>query len=92
MIVLNKLVRDALLAKLLALIGFEKKAAVVAMDFRFDDQDPVQPRSANRDAQRRRSSRAWRSEASGTRTWLISSRERIVTDWSASVSKSMVTP
>ena len=92
MIVLDELLGDPLFPKLLALVGLEKKAALVAMNLRFDDQDPVQRGPANRDAQRSRSSRAWRSEASGTRTWLISSRERIVTDWSASVSKSTVTP
>jgi hypothetical protein len=91
MIVLDELVRDAVFGVPLTVVALKKEAALVSMDVGLDDDDPIEGRPADGQAQCRRSCRALRSSLSGTRTWVISSRDRIVADWSLAVSKSMVT-
>ena len=90
-IVLDELVADPGLRELPLLIGLEKEPAVVAAHLGLDEEQALEPGLADPDAQRRRSWSASRSPASGTRTWVISSRERTVAAWSFAVSKSMVT-
>ena len=90
-IVLDELVRDAGFRELALLIGLEKEASVVAAHLGLDEEDSLEPGRPDRDAQRSRSWSASRSPVSGTRTCVISSRERTVAAWSFAVSKSMVT-
>jgi hypothetical protein len=91
MIVLHKRVPDSGFGELALLIRLEKEATVVAADLRLDEEQALEPGRSDPDAQRSRSWSASRSPASGTRTWVISSRERTVAAWSFAVSKSMVT-
>jgi hypothetical protein len=72
-------------------VGLEKQAAIVAMNLRFEQQNAVELGGTNPQLQGSRSRSASRSPSNGTRTWVISSRERMVAAWSFSVSKSTVT-
>src|SRR5207245_11690681 len=90
MVVLDELVRQPRLGKVLPVIVLQEEAALVPEDFRLDYHHPFQLGLSNRDQRRRSSSACW-SPVSGTRTWVMSSRARMVTAWSWAVSKSTVT-
>ena len=91
MIVLNELVPDPGFGELTLLIPLEKEASVVTAHLGLDEEQALEPGRPDPDAQRSRSWSASRSPVSGTRTCVISSRERTVAAWSFAVSKSMVT-
>jgi hypothetical protein len=91
MIVLHELVPDPRLRELALLIRLKEEASVVAAHLGLDEEQALEPGRPDPDAQRSRSWSASRSPVSGTRTWVISSRERTVAAWSFAVSKSMVT-
>jgi hypothetical protein len=90
-IVLHELISNAGLGELAVLIGLEKKAPIVATNLGLDEDETLEPGLPDPDAQRSRSWSASRRPVSGTRTCVISSRERTVAAWSFAVSKSMVT-
>ena len=90
-VVLDELVRHAQFGKAPLVIALEEKSAIVPKDVRLDDEDALERRRLDLGGQCSRSCSACLNPASGTRTWLISSRERMVADWSVAVSKSMVT-
>jgi hypothetical protein len=90
-IVLHELVSNAMFGVALAVIALEKEAPTVSVGVGLDDDDPVEGRAADRQAQCRRSWSSLRNSLNGTRTCVISSRDRIVAEWSVAVSKSMVT-
>ena len=90
-ILLDELVPDPGVGELAQLISLEEEASVVATYLGLNKEQVREPGRPDPDAQRSRSWRASRSPVSGTRTWVISSRERTVAAWSFAVSKSMVT-
>ncbi len=91
MIVLHELIRDAGSGELAVLVGLEEEASIVATYLGLDQEETLEPGRPDPDAQRSRSWSASRNPVSGTRTCVISSRERTVAAWSLDVSKSMVT-
>lgn len=91
MIVLDEKVSHPGLREAAFLVRLEKEASLVAVDIRLDQDQTLEPGRADPEVQRSRSWSASRSPVSGTRTCVISSRERTVADWSVAVSKSMVT-
>src|SRR5207248_4614291 len=90
-VVLHVLVLNPVVDVLLPVVALEEEPPLVSADGRLDDDDPFQGRSADGQAQCKRSWSAVRRSAIGTRTCVISSRDRMVAAWSFKLSKSMVT-